>query len=240
MIIPSIFAGVVQASGPQTPVPASGAWIRWMVRGTKLPLWALQQQRPTQHPRLQQLWDARQVVSHLSASYTYKQIESYKLLKKNPHDSEEFVWLLHLMIWVSPLLFFSLYQLCLCIPFSAHLFSPKQPYVHSGSLELAAWHVSRLAVGLISAAYLSPGQINTHWQTHSSTRPPETAGCVGCMLRHLEEAKHRKEGCQSLLPSSVRHASAAPHNSSLCSSQLRFPEIHPSTKTHWAENFLPY
>lgn len=61
----------------------------------------------------------------------------------------------------------SLYQLCLCIPFSAHLFSPKQPYAYSGSLELAAWHVFRLAVGLISAAYLSPGQINTHWQTHT-------------------------------------------------------------------------
>lgn len=61
----------------------------------------------------------------------------------------------------------SLYQLCLCIPFSAHLFSPKQPYAYSGSLELAAWHVFRLAVGLISAAYLSPGQINIHWQTHT-------------------------------------------------------------------------
>lgn len=61
----------------------------------------------------------------------------------------------------------SLSQLCLCIPFSTHLFSPKQPYVYSGSLELAAWHVFRLAVGLISAAYLSPGQINTYWQTHT-------------------------------------------------------------------------
>lgn len=126
----------------------------------------------------------------------------------------------------------SLYQLCLCIPFSAHLFSPKQPYAYSGSLELAAWHVSRLAVGLISAAYLSPGQINTHTDRHTSTRPPETAGCVGCMLRHLEEAKHEKEGCQSLLPSLARHASATPHNSSLCSSQLRFPLIHLSAKTH--------
>lgn len=56
----------------------------------------------------------------------------------------------------------SLYQLCLCIPFSAHLFSPKQPYVYSGSLELAAGRVFRLAVGLISAAYLGPGQICAH------------------------------------------------------------------------------
>lgn len=56
----------------------------------------------------------------------------------------------------------SLYQLCFCIPFSAHLFSPKQPYVYSGSLELAAGRVFRLAVGLISAAYLGPGQICAH------------------------------------------------------------------------------
>lgn len=73
---------------------------------------------------------------------------------------------------------------------------------------------------------------HTLTDTHTSTRPPETAGCVGCMLRHLEEAKHKKEGCHSLPPSSLRHASAAPHNSSLCSAQLRFPQIHLSAKTH--------
>lgn len=61
-----------------------------------------------------------------------------------------------------PALLPSLYQLCLCIPFSAHLFSPKQPYVYSGSLELAAGRVFRLAMGLISTAYLGPGQKHTH------------------------------------------------------------------------------
>lgn len=127
----------------------------------------------------------------------------------------------------------SLYQLCLCIPFSAHLFSPKQPYAYSGSLKLAAWHVFSLSCGFNQRCIPEPWtDKHTLTDTHTSTRPPETAGCVGCMLRHLEEAKHKKEGCQSLPPSSLRHASAAPHNSSLCSAQLRFPQIHLSAKTH--------
>lgn len=176
-ILPSAFAcddycfvigTVLQASRPQTSVPASGAWIRWMVWSTKLPLWALQRQGPTQHSCLQQLWDARQVVSHLGAQ-TYIWADGKVRLKSINIST----WLggiclaavLDDLSLSPPLL--SLYQLCLCIPFSTYLFSPKQPYAYSGSLELAAWHVFRLAVGLISAAYLSPGQINTHWQTHT-------------------------------------------------------------------------
>lgn len=159
---------ILQASGPQTEVPASGAWIRWMVRSTKLPLWALQQQQPTQHSCLQQLRDARQVVSHLSA-----QIYIRADRKRGRKSIKISTWLRGICLAAAlddlslspPLL--PLYQLCLCIPFSAHLFSPKQPYAYSGSLELAAWHVFRLAVGLISAAYLSPGRIHTHWQTHT-------------------------------------------------------------------------
>lgn len=63
-----------------------------------------------------------------------------------------------------------------------------------------------------------------HTDTQTRTRPQETAGCVGCMWRHLEEVKRKRERCLSLLPCSPRHASAAPHNSSLCSALLRFPK----------------
>ncbi len=61
--------------------------------------------------------------------------------------------------------------------------------------------------------------------THRHARPQETAGCVGCMRRHLEEVKRKKERCLSLLLCSPRHASATPHNSSLCSALLRLPNL---------------
>lgn len=74
----------------------------------------------------------------------------------------------------------SMYQLRLCIPFSAHLFSPKQPYVYSGSLALAGGRFLRLAVGLISIACLSldrrththPGDGRLRWRC---VRTPGTA-----------------------------------------------------------------
>lgn len=94
----------------------------------------------------------------------------------------------------------------------------------------------RLAVGLISAAYLGLGQTYTHTHTHRHVYtqthmcPQETAGCVGYMRRHLEEAKRMKERCLSLLLCSMRHASAAPHNSSLCSALLRLHQNLPQTQ----------
>lgn len=44
------------------------------------------------------------------------------------------------------------------------------------------------------------------------------------MRRHLEEVKRKKERCLSPLLRSPRHASATPHNSSLCSPLLRLPK----------------
>lgn len=38
----SVIGTGLQASWPQTSVPAAGAWIWWMVWSTRLPLWALQ------------------------------------------------------------------------------------------------------------------------------------------------------------------------------------------------------
>lgn len=182
---------------------------------------------PTSRCTTTQRWSAGSV----TLNHTYQQTETEAKISKKKLLSP---WLRG--IWLAAPLdesrlsppLPSLYQLCLCIPFSAHLFSPKQPYVYSGSLELAVRRVFCLAVGLISAAYLGPGRLYTHARRHTNTtirtRPPETAGCIGCVWRHLEEAKHKKERCLSLLPCSPRHASAAPHNSSLCSALPGLPK----------------
>lgn len=191
-----------------------------MVRFPKLPLRPLQHQRPTQHPRLQQLSDDWKVASHTQA-------QKLKFNKSVFSPPDSVVYFVCLLLWMSsvtpssPSTLPPLYQLGLCIPFSAHLFSPKQPYVYSGSLEPAAGRVFRLAVGLISAAYLGPGQkcAHTHTclRTQRHTRPRETAGCAASARGHLEEVKHKRE----ISVTASFHASVAPHNSSRCSALLR-------------------
>lgn len=223
----------LQASGPQATVPAPGAWLWWMVWCSKLPLWPLQQQYQAQHPRLQQFRDGWQVVSH-SRTQIYTTAEPIKIVC--PSWLRGIVWLAAPRDELSVSLPLpSLYQLCLCIPFSAHLFSPKQPYVYSGSLELAVGRVFRLAVGLISAAYLGPGQARTHtWtrlHTDAHTRPPETAGCVGCMRRHLEEVKRERErdACHRF---SARRATLQQCLITVPSAQLRLPNMSSTEISH--------
>lgn len=123
----------------------------------------------------------------------------------------------------------SMYQLRLCIPFSAHLFSPKQPYVYSGSLALAGGRFLRLAVGLISIAYLSldrrththPGDGRLRWRW---VRTPGTA-----------RAWERRRALLRL----PLHASVLSHNSSpalqrlLKSASLNSPLI-----TAWEDGLL--
>lgn len=113
----------------------------------------------------------------LAGSFTHKHSDIHNSRQKQWKSITIFFpWWLSRIVWlaapldelsVSPPLP-SLYQLCLCIPFSAHLFSPKHPYAYSGSLELAAGRVFRLAVGLISAAYLGPGQTHTHRHVYTT------------------------------------------------------------------------
>lgn len=242
----------LQASGPQTTVPTSGERFWWMVWGTKLPLWPLQQQCQTQHSRLQQLWDGWQVASHRSAQIfiTADGYGGEKYIKKNLLPP----WLRG--IWLNASLRCpslpppppSLYQLCLCIPFSAHLFSPKQPYVYSGSLVFGSRACVSLSRGFNQRGIPGPWT-DTHihtarrTNTQARTRPQETAGCVGCMQRHLEEVKHKRErdACHSF---PTRHATLHQRLITVPSAPLYwgFPQIRLSNKSRTdslCEEYLP-
>lgn len=163
----------LQASGPQATVPTSGERFWWMVWGTKLPLWPLQQQRQTQHSRLQQLWDGWQVASHRRAQIF---ITADRYGGKNHkekiffhHDSEEFGWMHHCV--VPPfLLLLRLCTSCACVFHFPPICFPQNSHMCiQGHWCSAAAHVFRLAVGLISAAYLGPGQIHTYTQRDAQT-----------------------------------------------------------------------
>lgn len=147
--------------------------------------------------------------------------------------------LLILLPLLSVPLFLLLCTSCACVFHFPPICFPQNSHMCiQGHWCLAAARVSRLAVGLISAAFLGPGQIHTytHTQTHKHTPSRDSRLCIGCVQRHLEEVKHKRAGeterkwerererCPSQLPHSPCHASATPHNSSLCSALLGFQQ----------------
>lgn len=77
--------------------------------------------------------------------------------------------------------------------------------------------------------------------THRHTRPQETAGCVCGVRGHLERAERVRERRPPLRLCSACHASAPPHNRSLCSALPRLPRsVSLQTPiTVWEGKMLP-